>query len=69
MERWNYRITNKELWKITETKLLEDFRQQQQKWVTNLTPRENKDIIQILIFHAKEEVPINTGKNDNSYLS
>lgn len=34
---WRYTITTKELYQITETKLLKDFQQQQNiKWITHI---------------------------------
>lgn len=48
----HYKITNKEFYQITKTASLEDFKQQQQKWIAHATKKENTDIINMLILHT-----------------
>lgn len=49
----HYIVPNKELYQITEYKLLDDFQQQHQpKWISHSTGGTINDIIIILAFHT-----------------
>ena len=50
---WRFKINNKQLYEITKTKPIESFfEEQQSKWISHITRRENNDITKMLTFHT-----------------
>ena len=49
---WAYIVNNEDLYRITKTKSIEHFYEQQQiKWIAHIIRRENSNICKIMTFH------------------